>query len=530
MLVPALVSALIACGTLVTTGGLPAWERIAGVSCALGLAAYWTIGFHRNRFARSGDLLETLAMVVVLAATPGQPPLPLFGTTFRSLYGSLWLTMLRVAAWITAIVVTALLRGSFDLNDQIGKAAGLLIGALLMQMLVLTITQLQRSERRLSTVLEHTADLVTIVGSDGRVTWQSGAAGHDLERLIGRSLHEFAHPDDAERVRAALTDGAPDPGETATVACRMIDWNGEQHDVEVIISNQVEERRISGLLVTLRDVTARRQLEDQRVELELLAAHVEAQHVRQQLEARLQRALRLESVGQLAGGVAHDFNNLLAVILNYTEIVREDLPETDPAHEDLAEIQLAAERGARLVRQLLLFSRGEASEPEPLSLNATIEAMDGLLSRSLPDNVQLRYELADGLAEIEAVVTNLEQILVNLVVNARDALGASGGEIVISTAPADTGFVRLSVADDGCGMDEDTLNRVVEPFFTTKAIGEGTGLGLSTVHGIVNGAGGHLAFDSDPGTGTSVHVHLPTADRIKNPDLTPIPVDNASPA
>jgi PAS domain S-box-containing protein len=434
---------------------------------------------------------------------------------------------------VAAIAVIALRRGTFDLDDQIGKAAGLMIGALLMQALARNIAQLQGSERRLRTVLAHSADVVTIVGRDGRVTWQSGSLrrilGHDPGSMVGRSLTGLAHLDDVGTLRFALGDGAPAAGETATVTCRMPGALGEQRDIEVIISNQHDERAISGLLVTLRDVTTRRALEDQRVELERLAAHVEAQHVRQQLEARLQRSLRLESVGQLAGGVAHDFNNLLSVILNYTEIVREDLPETDPAHEDLAEIQLAAERGARLVSQLLLFSQGEGSEPERVSLNATIEAMDGLLSRSLPDNVKLRYALADELPDVEAVITNLEQVIVNLVVNARDAIGGSGGEIVVSTENGGS-FARLTVSDDGCGMDEETLNRVVEPFFTTKPLGEGTGLGLSTVHGIVTASGGLLSFQSAPGVGTSVVIELPTIDRIKNPDLMPIAVSDAPPA
>jgi hypothetical protein len=227
-------------------------------------------------------------------------------------------------------------------------------------------------------------------------------------------------------------------------------------------------------------------------------------------------------VGQLAGGVAHDFNNLLAAILNYTTMVREDLPEDHFAQDDLAEVEESARRGARLVRRLLVFSQGQLTRPEVLEPNAVIENLDGLLRGSLPSHVQLRYALDPEPASVSADITNVEQVLVNLVVNARDAFEPGGGTVTVATAKVELSadeavdhdvapgaYVRLSVSDDGCGMDAETAERALEPFFSTKAPGTGTGLGLATVAGIAGHAGGWVELDTAPGDGTTVHVHLP---------------------
>jgi signal transduction histidine kinase len=247
------------------------------------------------------------------------------------------------------------------------------------------------------------------------------------------------------------------------------------------------------------------------------------QRDRQEVEAQLAHSRRLESVGQLAGGVAHDFNNLLAVIVNCASLARDELPGGHAAGSELASIEDAAERGARLVRQLLLFSQSKAGDPELLDVNGVVRAMDGLLGHTLGRHIALRYELGAKPALVVADLSSFEQVLVNLVVNARDAFVA-GGTITVRTANVkvdlDAGveleipagrYVRMSVADDGCGMDADTLARACEPFFTTKGPGRGTGLGLATVFGVARQAGGCVTFDSRPGTGTTVHIHLPSA-------------------
>jgi hypothetical protein len=228
------------------------------------------------------------------------------------------------------------------------------------------------------------------------------------------------------------------------------------------------------------------------------------------------------SVGQLAGGVAHDFNNLLAAILNYAAMLREDLDAGSAAQEDLAEIEDAARRGARLVKQLLHFSKGELTSATPLNPNEVVTALRSMLHHSMGRHVRLRCELDPACAAITVDVTHAEQVVVNLVLNARDALETTGGTVTVTTAnvelsPAEAAerklepgsYVRLSVADDGGGMDEQTAARALEPFFTTKEAGVGTGLGLATVAGIVSQAHGWVTIESIPGAGTTVSVHLP---------------------
>ena len=491
MLIPTLITATVTCGTIVVVSGLDSPVNVLGAASSLGLSAYWAFGFRRGRFSLAGEAVEALALLVVLLASPGQPPLPLFGTTFRALYGPLWLSMLRFVLWDAAINATALAHGSFALEDQLGKATSLVMAPLVMHALRATIERLQRNEVRLRSLLEHSTDVVTLVDADTRVLYQApsirAVLGYEPEAMIGQPLSALVHPDDSERFRRAVSADAPAPGETTTLDCRMRDAAGAYKDIEAVVGNRLHEPHIESLLLTLRDVTERR---------------------RQELQVRMQRSLRLESIGQLAGGVAHDFNNLLAVILNCAALMHDDLPPDEPAQEDVTQIQLAAERGARLVRQLLLFSRGESTAPQLVSLNTTIVAMDPLLSGTLPDNVRLQYDLENDLPPVYADATSLEQVIVNLVVNARDAIGPAGGEIVVATARTGE-HVRLTVSDDGCGMDEATRERAIEPFFTTKAFGEGTGLGLATVHGIVTGAGGFLAIESEPGAGTSIAAHLP---------------------
>lgn len=254
---------------------------------------------------------------------------------------------------------------------------------------------------------------------------------------------------------------------------------------------------------------------------------LEAQRERQQLEGELQRARRLESVGQLAGGIAHDFNNLLAVIVNCAALAHDELPRGHAAQTELASIEDAAERGARLIRQLLLFSQSKAGAPELLDVNAVVRAMDGLLGHTLGRHITLRYELDPRPALVVADLSSFEQVLVNLVVNARNAV-AAGGTITVRTANVEVelnesvelevpsgSYMRMSVTDDGCGMDADTLAHACEPFFTTKGPGHGTGLGLATVFGVARQAGGCVTFRSGPGAGTTVHVHLPAATAVQ---------------
>ena len=250
----------------------------------------------------------------------------------------------------------------------------------------------------------------------------------------------------------------------------------------------------------------------------------------EKLQTQLAQAQKMESVGRLAGGVAHDFNNMLGVILGYTEMALEGVPREQPLHDSLVEIRNATERSANLTRQLLAFARKQAIVPRVLDLNETVEGMLKMLRRLLGEPVSLEWCPGSDVGLIRMDPSQIDQILVNLCVNARDAF-EDRGTITIRTvsveldAAACAGrdevaggtYVRLSVADNGCGMDSETLLHIFEPFFTTKGVGEGTGLGLATVHGVVRQNKGFIEVQSKRGTGTTFDIYLPQHEQQAEP-------------
>jgi signal transduction histidine kinase len=234
---------------------------------------------------------------------------------------------------------------------------------------------------------------------------------------------------------------------------------------------------------------------------------------RSRREAEQQENRRLESVGRLAGGVAHDFNNLMTAVIGYTELVAQSLPATDPRREDLAQIEKAATRAGDLTQQLLAFARRRMIEPRLLDLGELVEGFSRLLAPLLGSGILLSVRREPDLRHVRLDPTQFEQVLMNLAVNARDAM-PGGGRLTIEIANAlrgSTPGVRLTVRDTGTGMSDEVQQRLWEPFFTTKPLGKGTGLGLPTVHGIVHQAGGDITVESEPGKGTAFHVFLPAA-------------------
>src|SRR5690349_5919780 len=247
---------------------------------------------------------------------------------------------------------------------------------------------------------------------------------------------------------------------------------------------------------------------------------------RQKLEEQLRQAQKMEAVGMLAGGVAHDFNNLLTIITGYSQLILNNIRPDDPNRHSVEQIMKAGERAAALTKQLLAFSRRQVLQPKVLDLNKLVTSLATMLQRLIGEDIDLRLVLPAELGRVSADPGQIEQVLMNLVVNARDAM-PKGGVLTVETAnkrldenyagrhiAAKAGdYILLAVSDTGAGMDQATQSRLFEPFFTTKGSGKGTGLGLSTVFGIVKQSGGSVEVYTEPGRGTSVKVYLPRIDQ-----------------
>jgi signal transduction histidine kinase len=249
-------------------------------------------------------------------------------------------------------------------------------------------------------------------------------------------------------------------------------------------------------------------------------------------EEQLRQAQKMEAIGRLAGGVAHDFNNLLTAIIGYTDLVKEKLEPTDPVAHDIGEIRKAADRAAALTRQLLALSRKQFMSPEVLDLNAIVTGLLPMLPRVIGEHIETTTSLATDLRRVKADPSQMEQVVINLVLNARDAM-PMGGHLAIETLNVqldedriaverlklDPGpYVMLGIRDTGSGMDAQTRDRVFEPFFTTKSKGKGTGLGLPTVYGIVDQSGGAISIDTAVGRGTSLRIYLPVTSATEEPE------------
>jgi PAS domain S-box-containing protein len=322
--------------------------------------------------------------------------------------------------------------------------------------------------------------------------------GYPLEDWYAPGFwHARLHPDDRERVTARHLQ-AIDNVESHESMYRMRSASGTdvwlRDLVRVVPNGDGKAKLLRGVMV---DVTA----------------HVEATAARELLESDLRQSHKLDAIGRLAGGIAHDFNNLLTAIQGFAELALKEAA-ADPVREELEEIRGAAVRAAGLTRQLLAFSRRQELRPKLIDLNDIVLEMREMLQRLIGTHVQLAIELAPGLQRTMADPSQMQQIVLNLAVNARDAM-PDGGRLDLATANVERdgrSFVALTVADAGIGMDESTREQLFEPFFTTKPVGEGTGLGLATVHGIVGQSGGEVEVESEPGVGTTFRILLPAAE------------------
>jgi PAS domain S-box-containing protein len=364
------------------------------------------------------------------------------------------------------------------------------------------------ARRQTELLLTSAGEGIYALDANGRVTFVNPTAarlfGAPAECLLGRDLHGTIHHSHADGsvypvaespIAATLRDGAVHRVDTDVF------WreDGTSFPVEYVSTPLREDGKIVGAVVAFQDITHRKQL-----------------------ELQLVQAQKMEAVGRLAGGVAHDFNNLLTVITGYTAMLLTELPTEDPIRPDLHEVQAATQRAAGLTRQLLAFSRRQVLSPRVVDLRRVVDEMETMLQRIIGEDIVLTLAGDDTPAHVLADPGQLEQVVMNLVVNARDAMPTGGSLTIEIGAAALTEedrklhpyvvpgeYVCLRVRDSGCGMDEATLQRIFEPFFTTKEQGKGTGLGLATVYGIVKQSGGYVWVDSAPESGSTFRVYLP---------------------
>jgi two-component system, cell cycle sensor histidine kinase and response regulator CckA len=362
----------------------------------------------------------------------------------------------------------------------------------------------EASEARFRALIENSADVVAVVDANAAITFISASVerelGYTVDEVMGAIGFGFAHEDDAPRLRQQFFESVTTGTDVLPETFRARHRDGSWRNLEGVGVNMLDDPAVSGIVYTLRDVTA--------------------QH---QLQLRLQQAERLEAVGQLAGGIAHDFNNILLVIRGYSSVLRGALSDPQLV-ADVDEIASAADRAAELTRQLLAFSRRQVMQPELVDVSEVVRGMEKLLHRSIREDVEMRLEVPGTPMHVLADSGQMEQVLLNLVVNARDAMPDGGALVLragqvclesserISPALEPGEYVALSISDTGSGISPDDLPRIFEPFFTTKSDGLGTGLGLSTVYGIVAQSGGGIEVRSEPGAGTTFVVYLPTED------------------
>ncbi len=368
-----------------------------------------------------------------------------------------------------------------------------------------------RSEEKYRSLVDSTPDAVVVYDLEGNVQYvnESFASmfGWTKEEVVGGSI---AYLPDSERdktvavLRKVIDSDMPCRG----FETKRYTKDGAVLDISVSASRHLDhEGRPAGMIVILSDITEQKRLQEQ-----------------------LRQASKMEAIGQLAGGVAHDFNNLLTAMMGYSNILLQKIPEDADYREQVYQIGRASERAASLTRQLLAFGRKQNLELKVIDLNSAIAEFTKILGRLIGENIELVTRLDDSLALVEADPSQIEQILMNLAVNARDAMPGAGS-LTLETAnvildedyarsrPDVTvgKYVRIAISDNGCGMDGATVQRIFDPFFTTKEKGVGTGLGLSTVYGIVKQHHGHVAVYSEPGVGTTFNVYLPAVDQ--HPDV-----------
>jgi two-component system cell cycle sensor histidine kinase/response regulator CckA len=363
-------------------------------------------------------------------------------------------------------------------------------------------------EELFSLIGENAADMIAVVTANGERLYNSPSyqkvLGYTPEELEKTSAYEQIHPDDQPAVKLAA-DEAKKTGIGRRIEYRIRHKNGEWRVLESTASAvRNDNGEVAKLVIVNRDITERRHLEQQ-----------------------LLLSQRLEAVGKLSGGIAHDFNNILGVIIGYSEALQEKMAADDPMREAVDEIEKAGQRAAALTQQLLAFSRKQVLEPKILDLNSIVTDVEKMLRRLIGEDVDLEIIPSPTLGRVKADRGQIEQVILNLAVNARDAM-PRGGQLKIETMNADLDeddarrkryvvpgpYVMLQVSDTGSGMSAEVQSHIFEPFYTTKEQGKGTGLGLATVYGVVKQSGGYIWLESEIGKGSKFQVYLPRAEGV----------------
>jgi PAS domain S-box-containing protein len=370
--------------------------------------------------------------------------------------------------------------------------------------------QLRENQELFHVIGENAADLIAVVDARGNRLYNSPS----YEKILGYSMDELktssgldqVHPEDRDKVIAA-SDEARRTGSGHRLEYRMRHKNGAWRTLE---STASAVRNTKGetekLVIVNRDITERKHAEEEL----------------QEREHQLRQAQKMEAIGRLSGGIAHDFNNLLSVIIGYADELDDSRNDSDKLRKSAEQIKQAGVRAASLTRQLLAFSRQQVLQPRILDLNGVLSDLAKMLRRLIGADIELHLKLDPAAGRVKADQSQLDQVIMNLVVNARDAM-PDGGKLTIETTSTELtdkqaarlpyvqsgSYVQLTVTDTGTGMDTETIAHIFEPFFTTKEKGKGTGLGLSTVYGIIKQSGGYIWVLSEPGNGTSFKILLP---------------------
>jgi two-component system, cell cycle sensor histidine kinase and response regulator CckA len=375
---------------------------------------------------------------------------------------------------------------------------------------------MSESEVRFRALVEYGHDVITLLDERGQILFDSHSVvrvmGYTPEERHGRNINAYVHPDDLASIGERFAYALEHPDEVIQVEYRFLHKDGTWRWGEAIGVNRLNDPAVRAVVANHRDISDRKEVE----------------FALRRSEEQLRQAQKMEAVGRLAGGIAHDFNNVLTAIFGYVDLLLDQLDESDPKRADVLEIRGCAERAASLTRQLLAFSRRQVMQPRTIDLNTVVSRLEGLIARLVGEDIQLSVVLTPHESLVVADPGHIEQVLMNLAANARDAMPEGGRlrietrqEEVLAFEPVSRPGLRpglyelLIVSDNGTGMAPSVRERIFEPFFTTKEQGQGTGLGLATVYGIVKQSGGWVYADSEEGQGTTFVVYLPRATHEK---------------